>query len=142
MEEFPGRSNMLAYLEKNGIGHQIVSQAKKRYSTDANLCGLSNEAEDLESIQTAMTIVNPVMGVWPKDAPNEQEDLTLRFVNGRCTHVDYYADPTAVDPTLREQRISVTLPLAIMNILNKIAGRNGIGISHAIEPYRDSYACP
>lgn len=40
-----------------------------RYSTDANLAGLSHEAEDLESIQTPMLIVEPEMGCWPQDAP-------------------------------------------------------------------------
>merc|ERR1719352_1240702 len=88
LEEFPGRTQMLEYLQKHGIGHQIVSQAKKRYSTDANICGLSNEAEDLESMETGMTIVNPVMGVWPKDAPNEVEEVTLRFEKGRCVAVN------------------------------------------------------
>lgn len=117
LEEFPGRSNMLAFLQKHGIGHQIMSEAKKRYSTDANICGLSNEAEDLESIETAMTIVNPVMGVWPKDAPNEQEEITMRFENGRCT---------AINGVKNE-------PLEILHLANKIAGRNGIGISHALE---------
>ena len=53
LEEFPGRTQMMTYLQKHGIGHQIVSQAVKRYSTDANICGLSNEAEDLESMETA-----------------------------------------------------------------------------------------
>merc|ERR1712232_1474445 len=79
LNEFPGRTQMLEYLKQHGIGHQIVSQVKKRYSTDANVCGLSNEAEDLESMETGMTIVNPVMGVWPKDAPNVAEEVTLRF---------------------------------------------------------------
>jgi len=108
---------MLEYLKKHGIGHQIASQAKKRYSTDSNVCGLSNEAEDLESIETAMTIVNPIMGVWPKDAPNEAEEVTLRFEKGRCV---------AMDGTKME-------PLAVLQKCNAIAGRNGIGIAHALE---------
>ena len=29
------------------------------------------QAEDLESMQTPITIVNPIMGVWPKDAPDQ-----------------------------------------------------------------------
>merc|ERR1712157_189762 len=88
LSEFPGRTQMLEYLKQHGIGHQIVSQAKKRYSTDANICGLSNEAEDLESLQTAMTIVNPLMGVWPKDAPDDQEEIALRFEKGHCVEVN------------------------------------------------------
>jgi len=117
LEEFPGRSQMLAFLEKHGIGHQIISQAKKRYSTDANICGLSNEAEDLESMETPMTIVNPVMGVWPKDAPDAEEELTLRFEKGRCVALN----GTAMGA------------LEVLQQANKIAGRNGIGISQALE---------
>jgi argininosuccinate synthase len=117
LEEFPGRTQMLTYIQSHGIDHTIVSQAKKRYSTDANICGLSNEAEDLESIETAMTIVNPVMGVWPKDAPDKEEEITLRFEHGRCTAIN----GEKMDP------------LKVLQTANKIAGRNGIGISHALE---------
>merc|ERR1712137_1346534 len=114
LEEFPGRTQMLEFLQKHNIGHQIVSQAKKRYSTDANVLGLSNEAEDLESIETPMTIVNPVMGVWPNDAPEKQEEITMRFEHGRCVAINGKA----------------MTPLAVMQEANVIAGRNGIGISH------------
>jgi argininosuccinate synthase len=117
LNEFPGRTQMLEYLKQHGIGHQIVSQVKKRYSTDANICGLSNEAEDLESMETGMTIVNPVMGVWPKDAPNVAEEVTLRFEKGRCVAVN--------GKSLK--------PLEVLQLANKIAGRNGIGLSHALE---------
>jgi len=117
LNEFPGRTQMLEYLKQHGIGHQIVSQAKKRYSTDANICGLSNEAEDLESMETGMTIVNPVMGVWPQDAPGVAEEVTLRFEKGRCIAVN--------GKTMK--------PLDVLQLANKIAGRNGIGLSHALE---------
>jgi argininosuccinate synthase len=117
LEEFPGRTQMLEYLKKNGIDHTIVSTAARRYSTDANMCGLSNEAEDLEKIDTAMTIVNPVMGVWPKDAPNNEEEITLRFEHGRCVAIN----GKPVDP------------VQALSEANKIAGRNGIGIRHALE---------
>eukprot|EP00930_Biecheleria_cincta_P058110 TRINITY_DN43961_c0_g1_i1.p1 TRINITY_DN43961_c0_g1~~TRINITY_DN43961_c0_g1_i1.p1 ORF type:complete len:459 (+),score=94.36 TRINITY_DN43961_c0_g1_i1:71-1378(+) len=117
LEEFPGRSQMLAFLQKHGIGHQIASQVKKRYSTDANICGLSNEAEDLESMETPVTIVNPLMGVWPKDAPDKQEEITMRFEKGRCTKINGK---------------SVT-PLEAVRLANTIAGRNGIGICQALE---------
>eukprot|EP00933_Yihiella_yeosuensis_P017850 TRINITY_DN14845_c0_g1_i1.p1 TRINITY_DN14845_c0_g1~~TRINITY_DN14845_c0_g1_i1.p1 ORF type:complete len:435 (-),score=93.30 TRINITY_DN14845_c0_g1_i1:133-1437(-) len=117
LEEFPGRSQMLEFLQKHGIGHQIVSQASKRYSTDANICGLSNEAEDLESMQTPMTIVNPVMGVWPKDAPDKQEEITLRYEKGRCVSMNGKAVTT----------------LEAVTLSNQIAGRNGIGLSQALE---------
>jgi len=108
---------MLAYLQKHGIGHTIASQAKKRYSTDANICGLSNEAEDLESMETPVTIVNPLMGVWPKDAPDKQEEISFRFEKGRCTKINGKA----------------VTPLEAVRLSNTIAGRNGIGICQALE---------
>jgi argininosuccinate synthase len=117
LEEFPGRTQMLEFLAKHGIGHTIVSQAKKRYSTDANILGLSNEAEDLESMETPMTIVNTVMGVWPKDAPDKQEEITLCFEAGRCVSVNG----------------AKMTPLQVLQECNKLAGRNGIGISQALE---------
>jgi argininosuccinate synthase len=117
LEEFPGRTQMLEFLQKHNIGHQIVSQAKKRYSTDANICGLSNEAEDLESMETPMTICNPVMGVWPKDAPEKPEEVTFKFQKGRCVAIN------GTDMT----------PLKIIQEANKIGGRNGLGLSHALE---------
>jgi len=117
LAEFPGRTEMLAYILDHGIDHKIVSESTKRYSTDANICGLSNEAEDLESLETAMTIVNPVMGVWPKDAPDAEEVITLRFEHGRCI---------AINGAKME-------PLQVLECANNIAGRNGVGISHALE---------
>jgi len=117
LKEFPGRTQMMEYLHKHGLDHKIVSQAKKRYSTDANICGLSNEAEDLESITTPMTIVNPVMGVWPKDAPQVSEQVVLRFEHGRCVALN--------DTPMK--------PLQVLQEANKLAGRNGVGISNALE---------
>jgi argininosuccinate synthase len=117
LEEFPGRTQMLDYLKSHKIGHTIVSTSTARYSTDANMCGLSNEAEDLEKLTTAMTIVNPVMGVWPKDAPNETEEVTFRFEHGRCIAINGKA----------------VTPVQALKEPNIIAGRNGIGISHALE---------
>jgi len=108
---------MLTFLEKHGIGHTIPSQVAKRYSTDANICGLSNEAEDLESMTTPITIVNALMGVWPKDAPDVQEEVTLCYEKGRCVKINGK---------------NVT-PLQAVQQTNLIAGRNGIGLCQALE---------
>lgn len=64
-----------------------------------------------------MTIVNPVMGVWPKDAPETQEEITLCFESGRCVSVN-------------GTKMSV---LQALQECNNVAGRNGIGISQALE---------
>jgi len=115
LAEFPGRTEMAAYLQKAGIEASVG--AKKRYSTDANLAGLSYEAEDLESLETACAIVEPQMGVWPKDAPDEIEEFTVRFEKGLATEINGKA----------------LKPLAVMQAANTIGGRNGIGIKNALE---------
>lgn len=115
LEEFPGRAEMVNYL--NSFGIQAFVGPKKKYSTDANLAGLSHEAEDLESVETPMLILDPEMGVWPKDAPDKMENVELKFVSGRCVEINGKA----------------LKPVEVMVESNKLGGRNGIGIKHALE---------
>jgi len=115
LEEFPGRTEMAAYL--NGLGIEAFVGPKKKYSTDANLAGLSHEAEDLESVETPMLIVDPEMGVWPKDAPDQMEEIEMTFAAGRCV-------------ALNGKRLTAQ---QVIREANAIGGRNGIGIKHALE---------
>ncbi len=114
LAEFPGRQQMAAYLQDQGIEAKVT---KKRYSTDANLAGLSHEAEDLEDLGTSCLIVDPVMGVWPQNAPDAIEDVTVRFEQGHCVEIN----GEAVDP------------LQAMLRANAIGGRNGVGLKNALE---------
>jgi len=116
LEEFPGRKEMVAYL--NGFGIEAFVGPAKKYSTDANLAGLSHEAEDLESVQTSMLIVEAEMGVWPKDAPDEIEKVVLEFKAGRCVGLNGKTNMT---------------PLEVIKEANAIGGRCGLGMSHALE---------
>jgi argininosuccinate synthase len=115
LTQFPGRKQMSEYLLARGI--EAFPGGKKRYSTDANLAGLSHEAEDLESLETAMTIVEPQMGVWPYEAPDKVEEVEIEFEKAR---------PIAINGRARGA-------LELMQVANKIGGRNGIGLSHALE---------
>jgi argininosuccinate synthase len=112
---FPGRTQMVEFLARFGI--QAFVGAKKKYSTDANLAGLSHEAEDLESMGTSMLIVEPTMGVWPQQAPDKVEKVTVRFVKGRAVQING----------------KEVTPLEAMRLANKLAGRNGVGMKHALE---------
>jgi argininosuccinate synthase len=114
LRQFPGRKQMATYLQDSGIEAKLE---KKRYSTDANLAGLSHEAEDLESLDTSCLIVEPIMCVWPNQAPDRVEDVTVRFEAGRCVQING-----------RE-----VTPLEAMLLANEIAGRNGIGLRNALE---------
>ncbi|MGQ9661023.1 MAG: argininosuccinate synthase [Kiritimatiellia bacterium] len=115
LQQFPGRLQMVEYLKRCGI--EVGALRKRRYSTDANLAGLSHEADDLEDLKTPSTIVEPTMGVWPCDAPDREELFTVRFEKGRAVALNGR---------------SVT-PLQAMLAANRIGGRNGIGIKHALE---------
>jgi argininosuccinate synthase len=113
--EFPGRQEMAAYLRARGI--EADAGPRKRYSTDANLAGLSHEAEDLESLETSCLIVKPQMGVWPSDAPDELRNVRVRVEAGRCVAID-------------DEPVS---PLQAMLLANRIGGACGLGIKSALE---------
>lgn len=115
LAEFPGRKQMADYLNRFGLN--AFAGGKKRYSTDANLAGLSHEAEDLESLQTPCTIVKPTMGVWPHAAPDKIEKFTVVFKSGRAVKIN-------------QRKVN---PLEAMRLANRIGGRNGIGLKHALE---------
>lgn len=115
LAEFPGRKEMAQYLRAQGIEADVGP--KKRYSTDANLAGLSHEAEDLESLETACLIVEPIMGVWPQHAPDTVETVRLRFEAGRCVAIN------------GEKQT----PLGAMTEANRIGGRNGVWMKNALE---------
>jgi len=115
LAEFPGRKQMIAYLAQRGI--EAAEEKKKRYSTDANLAGISYEAEDLEHLDTPCTIVQPQMGTWPQDAPDDVREFTVRFEQGTPTEIDG-AEVSALDA---------------MRAANAAGGQNGIGIKNALE---------
>ncbi len=115
LQEFPGRKQMTEYLKQ--FGFPTFNVQKKRYSTDANLAGLSHEAEDLESLETSCRIVEPTMGVWPEDAPDAIENFTVQFEKGHAVSIN-------------GQCVS---PLSAMLLANEIGGRNGVGIKNALE---------
>ena len=115
LSQFPGRRQMVTYLQAFGIEASVGG--KKRYSTDANIAGLSHEAEDLESLETPVTIVTPIMGVWPQEAPDKIETVTLEFQSGEAVSINGVA----------------MAALALLREANKIAGRNGVWMRNALE---------
>lgn len=115
LDEFPGRTEMVDYL--NGVGIEAFPGGQKRYSTDSNLAGISYEAEDLESLETSSTIVEPQMGCWPHDAPDAKEEFSVRFEQGRPVEIN-------------GAKVSA---LEALQQANEIGGRNGVGIKNALE---------
>src|SRR6187401_1805711 len=90
-EEFPGRAEMIAYAEKNGI--PVLASAKKPYSMDRNLLHISFEAGILEdpwfdaSAEKARDMY--VLSVSPEEAPDKAEHVELTFEKGICTAIGY-----------------------------------------------------
>src|SRR5450432_3456140 len=91
-EKFPGRAEMIAYAEANGI--PVAASAKKPYSMDRNLLHISFEAGILEdpwfdaSAEKAREMY--VLSVSPEEAPDKAEYVELTFEKGICTAVGYH----------------------------------------------------
>ncbi len=116
IEQFPGRQQMIEYCEANGL--PIRPARESRYSTDANFLGLTHEAGDLEDVTISPTFVEPGMGVWPWDAPDSTELVTIGWESGVPTEINGK---------------SLGLEDAI-EAANGIAGAHGVGIgTHVVE---------
>src|ERR1700753_4000652 len=94
--------------------------AEKAYSTDSNLLGATHEAKDLESLESGIRIVNPIMGVafWRDDVKVDREEVTVRFEEGPPVALNGRTFPSAVE---------------LMLEANRIGGRHGLGMSDQIE---------
>jgi len=110
------REKLLAYAEKHGI--KIERKGKKSpYSMDANLLHISYEGGMLEDPNC-----EPEDSMWlwttkPEDAPDTPEYIELGYKNG---------DPIS----LNGEKLS---PATMLETLNKIAGKHGIGRVDIVE---------
>ena len=118
-KEFPGRAEMIAYAAAQKI--PIEASASKPYSMDRNLLHISFESGMLEdpwfdaSSEEARGMYK--LSVAPEDAPDESEYLELEFRDGNCVAVN--------GKTLS--------PLGLMQTLNKLGGKHGIGRVDLVE---------
>ena len=119
-DQFPGRAQMIAYCAKKGI--PIQASAKKPFSMDRNLLHISYEAGILEdpwfdaSDRKHRGYFN-TLSVFPEDAPDKAEYVTLEFKKGDCIAVN-------------GRRLN---PLGVMRALNKLGGRHGVGRVDMVE---------
>jgi argininosuccinate synthase len=118
--EFPGRQEMIAYCRKRNI--PVQASAKKPFSSDRNLLHISYEAGILEdpwmdaSDKKYRGSFN-TLSVFPEDAPNKPEFVTLDFRQGNCVAVN-------------GKKLS---PLGVMQTLNNIGGKHGVGRVDMVE---------
>ena len=118
--EFPGRAEMIAYCESKKI--PVQASAKKPFSMDRNLLHISYEAGILEDPWfDAGHLKNRdyfnTLSVFPEDAPDQPEFATLDFAGGDCVAVN-------------GRQLS---PLGVMQALNKLGGKHGIGRVDMVE---------
>src|SRR5579859_187122 len=83
IDELGGRAEMSEFMRQAGFAYKM--SAEKAYSTDSNLLGATHEAKDLESLESGIKIVNPIMGVafWRDDVKIAAEEVTVRFEAGQ-----------------------------------------------------------
>jgi argininosuccinate synthase len=118
-EKFPGRAEMIAFAKANKI--PVEASAEKPYSTDRNLLHISYESGVLEdpwfdaSSQQMREMYK--LSVAPEDAPDKPEHVDLAFESGNCVAVN-------------DKKMS---PLGVMQALNKLGGKNGIGRIDIVE---------
>jgi argininosuccinate synthase len=117
--QFPGRAEMIQYCADKKI--PVEASAKKPYSMDRNLLHISFEAGILEDpwLDASARELKGMykLSVAPEDAPNRPEYVTLDFVKGNCVAVN-------------GRKLS---PLGVMQTLNKLGGKHGIGRVDLVE---------
>jgi len=118
IDDLGGRAEMSAYMTKAGFAYRM--SAEKAYSTDSNMLGATHEAKDLERLDTAITIVQPIMGVafWRDDIVVKREGVSVRFDEGQ---------PVALNGITFKDNVQLLLEA------NRIGGRHGLGMSDQIE---------
>ncbi|HWR13732.1 MAG TPA: argininosuccinate synthase [Terriglobales bacterium] len=113
--DLKSREDCIEYAESRNI--PITASREKIHSRDKNLWHLSHEGGELEDPANAPLDTTWQMTVSPKKAPDAEEQVTIGFeagvpvsVNGKCMG-----------------------PVQLVEMLNKIAGRNGVGRVDLVE---------
>ena len=107
---------MIAYCESKNI--PVKASAEQPYSSDENVLHISYEAGQLEGLDVnGVELVDFGMGVSPQEAPDHPEAVTVGFESG-------------VPVRLNGSRVGA---LEMVESLNQIAGRNGVGRIDMVE---------
>jgi argininosuccinate synthase len=114
--KFPGRTEMIDYCDAKKI--PVKASIAKPYSSDENCLHISYEAGKLEDPAVdGISIVDFGMTASPQEAPDQVEEVTLAFEHGVPVKLNGKPKPA----------------LAMVEELNTIAGRNGVGRIDIVE---------
>lgn len=118
VNELGGRKEMSKWLADHKLPYR--DSTEKAYSTDANILGATHEAKSLESLNSSIEIVEPIMGVkfWDQAVKIDSEDVTVEFSQGR---------PVSINGKVIKDVV------ALIKEANAIGGRHGLGMSDQIE---------
>jgi argininosuccinate synthase len=118
-KQFPGRAEMIAFAKANSI--PVEASAENPYSMDRNLLHISYESGVLEDpwFDASSKEMRGMykLSVAPEEAPDESEYVDLEFEGGNCIAVN-------------GKSLS---PLGVMQTLNKLGGKHGIGRVDIVE---------
>jgi argininosuccinate synthase len=109
------REDCIEYAESRNI--PITASKTKIHSRDKNLWHLSHEGGELEDPANAPLESTWQMSVSPKQAPDKEEVVEIGFDTG----VPVSVNGTSLDP------------VKLVETLNEIAGRNGVGRVDLVE---------
>ena len=115
--DLTSREKLLAYADEHGIAVEKKKGGKSPYSMDANLLHISYEGDQLEDPWQ-----EPEESIWrwtvsPEKAPDKPTYIELGFEKGDIVSIDGKKHS----------------PAAVMEILNKLGGENGIGRDDIVE---------
>lgn len=113
--DMKSRTQLMEYAKGRGIDVPVT--AAKPYSMDRNLLHISYEGGILEDPWNAPPKDMFLLTQDPEDAPDQPEEIEIEFAAG---------DPVAING----ERLD---PLTLMQRLNKIAGRHGVGRLDIVE---------
>ena len=111
------RQDLIAYANNNDISFSKDKQNEPPYSMDANILHTSYEGKVLEDPWIPPEESMFSRSVSPENAPDEPMEIQIEFLNG---------DPIKID----EKKKS---PEEILQYLNDIGGKNGIGRLDLVE---------
>lgn len=113
--DIDSREDAIAYAQKHNV--QIEQSKKNIYSRDRNIWHLSHEGAELEDPANAPSEAMWQWVVSPENAPDKAEEVAIGFESG-----------TPVSVT--SQKLG---PVDLLNKLNEIAARNGVGRTDLVE---------
>lgn len=113
--DLKSRDDCIDYAEARGIPVPVTKD--RPYSMDRNLWHLSHEGGDLEDPWNEPKRHLYLLGVSPEDAPDEATYLELGFEQG-------------IPTSINGEKVA---PVALLETLNEMGGKNGIGIVDMVE---------